>query len=151
MMNFRARMDYEQRLRRIALLSSDVLTGEVAGYIEHVATTDSVSAKRWVFNEHKALVPYLPKEFVNFALSYVITNPEEHDTLMPFRPLHSRFEEAGSLGIEERSEFSPPSALQGPFLYTLQQNEDEGLRLVQTLTNTAIKNWRVREQNRRHG
>lgn len=44
--------------------------------------------------------------------------------------------------------FSPPAPVQGPFLYLLLNNEDEGLRLVHALTNAASEKWREYEQRK---
>lgn len=52
-----------------------------------------------------------------------------------------------NFGIEDYYEvFSPPAPIQGPFLYLLNKHEDKGLRLIQTLTNSAIKQWRKNKE-----
>ncbi|MEH2250004.1 hypothetical protein [Nostoc sp.] len=48
--------------------------------------------------------------------------------------------------IVDYNAFSPPSYIHGPFLYILNKHENEGLRLIQTLINSAVIKWRESKQ-----
>jgi hypothetical protein len=132
------------RLRKIALHSADVLPHEVAAYLKAMAKHGPWTVKEAILEEYGSLVEYLPKEFVDFVLSVLIQkrqkrrNPYSSSALA--EELHARF------GIEDHGKFLPPAHVQGPFLALLLKHEDEGLRLIHTLTNTAVARWRERLQ-----
>jgi hypothetical protein len=142
--------ELEQRLRRILLCSGDVEPEMVAAYIRTVAKSDSHGAMKEVFDAFDTLAQDLPSEYVDFALEYLIEKPEERVESDPWEMPASRLDDH-ELGIEGHYEFYPTSPLRGPFLRLLRENENEGLRLIQTLANTAARNWRAREQKQRHG
>jgi len=137
-------------LRRIVLHSADVAPEKLADYIRRVAASKSHSAKREVFNEFSPLVMHLPREYVDFAIEFLIAKPEDRSAFDGWDGPSSRISDYHALGIEEHHEFYPPSPVRGPFLRLLRENEDEGLRLIQTITNRAAQNWRAREQRRRY-
>ncbi|ODH02407.1 hypothetical protein A4S05_24365 [Nostoc sp. KVJ20] len=169
------RDDYEKQLRKIVLHSADIIPEKVAEYLQEVAKYGYTDTKKEILKEYKPLVDHIPKAFVDFALDIFIKKPRmrrlpppvtsdnfeeaENSNLIKNLPSYL-FEEIvtshdyepldfGKLGIEDFMGFLPPSHVQGSFLYLLQKNEDEGLRLVQTLTNFAVSEWRKREQKAR--
>ncbi len=97
--------------------------------------------------EYRPLVDYLPKAYVDFALDVLIPQPRRRRPTSPRRRTYEREDRLGKLGIEDYRQFYPPSHIQGPFLYLLHKHEEEGLRLIHTLVNTAVQRWRQREQN----
>lgn len=169
--------DYEKRLRKILLHSADVIPDKVVEYLREVSQHGYTDTKKQILKESKLLIDYIPKEFVDFALNIFIKKPrkrryksnqisdndsliKEDSNLTPDFPCYlseeiftdEDYEPLGShkLGIEDFMDFFPPSHVQGPFLYLLQKNEDEGLRLIQTLTNIAVTKWRKQKQNSRY-
>lgn len=150
-MNYRHKKELEQRLRRIVLCSADVEPGMVTAYIKRVAESDFHGARKEVFDAYDSLAQHLAKEYVDFALEFLIEKPDEEQEYEPWGAPSSRLSDYHELGIGERYEFYPSSPVRGPFLRLLRENEDEGLRLIQTLANTAAQNWRAREQQERHG
>lgn len=146
-MSYEAQQAYQKRLRKVIFFSADVLPVEVAVYLKEIAARDSVHAIEEALETYRPLVDYLAKDYVDFALQMLIMNPEEQDThnVLPWSSfLRSYYDD---FGIDERINCSPPAHIQGPFLYLLRQNEREGLRLVQSLANTAVAVWRQREQD----
>jgi hypothetical protein len=149
-MSYRQMKEFEQRLRRILLCSGDVEPEMVAAYIRSVVKSDSHGVMKEVFDAFDSLTQDLPSEYVDFALEFLIERPEEEVKSDPWEKAASRLDD-DELGIGGHYEFYPTSPVRGPFLRLLRENEDQGLRLIQTLTNTAARNWRTREQNKRHG
>lgn len=133
----REREVYKERLRRIIFHSSDVLPERVREYIREIRTRGSWNSTKQILLEYLPLVNNLTSEFVDFFLSSLIVektnDPDDTSNTLE------------RLGISDHLEFFPPSATQGPFFYLLNYNEDEGLRLINTLTNHAVKNWRERQ------
>jgi hypothetical protein len=148
-MDYRDRKEHEQRLRRIVLHSADVAPDRVAAYIRKVAGSNSHQAQREVFKEFVPLVVYLAKDYVDFCIDFLIAKPEDRSLFDSWQGWGSRISDYHALGIEEHHEFYPPSPLRGPFLRLLRENEDEGLRLIQTIANRAAQNWRARKQHQR--
>ena len=148
----------------------------MAGYLQEVAQFGDLNTKKQVLKENRILINYIPKEFVDFALDIFIKQPRIRKRIPLYTNDHSveaedlntegsfpsyLFQQIGhsddynaldfgKLGIEDFNEFLPPAYVQGPFLYLLQKNEDEGLRLVHTLTNFAVVEWRQQEQQPRY-
>ena len=149
-MDYRERNEFKRRLRKIVLHSADVAPDEVKAYIRGVAAGESHYVKREVFKEFAPLAAHLPKEYVDFCIDFLIAKPEDRAAFDSWHGPSSRVTDYHALGIEEHDEFYPPSPTRGPFLRLLRENEDEGLRLIQTITNRAAQNWRAREQHRRH-
>lgn len=149
-MDYKERKEHERRLRTIVLRSADVAPEEVAAYIRKVAASDSHYVKREVFKEFTTLVVYLPKEYVDFCIDFLIAKPEDIADFDSWHGPSPRVSDYHALGIEEHHEFYPPSPISGPFLRLLRESEDEGLRLIQTITNKAAQNWRARQQHRRY-
>lgn len=149
-MDYRERNEFKRRLRKIVLHSADVAPDEVRAYIQGVAAGESHYAKREVFEEFPPLAVHLPKEYVDFCIDFLIAKPEDRADFDPWHGPSPRGTDYHALGIEEHHEFYPPSPIRGPFLRLLRENEDEGLRLIQTITNRAAQNWRARAQHRRH-
>jgi hypothetical protein len=149
-MRYRQIKELEQRLRGILLCSGDVEPEMVAAYIRSVSKSGSHGVMKEVFDAFDSLAQDLPSEYVDFALEFLIEKPEEEVESDPWEMSASRLDDH-ELGIEGHYEFYPTSPLRGPFLRLLRENEDQGLRLIQTLANTAARNWRAREQKQRHG
>ncbi|AOY82180.1 hypothetical protein BJP36_22000 [Moorena producens JHB] len=144
--------EYKERLRRIVLYSADILPKEVSSYLlsnYHYFDAEKDILKK--FHNYKPLVDYIPHQFVEFALDYLIKKPSvKIDYKLIYLNLSfSGVREEGwsnKLGISGDYNFIPAAPIQGPFLYLLNQNEEEGLRLVHTLVNVAIERWRHQPQ-----
>ncbi|NET54779.1 MAG: hypothetical protein F6K47_00770 [Symploca sp. SIO2E6] len=141
--------EYETHLHRIILHSADVLPKKVGTYLSELAKSRNYDSKKDVISkaqDFKPLVDSIPRAFVDFALSVLLQkpiNPENYSSI-PGRVTSSL--EDRNFGINYNWSFIPPAPVQGPFLYLLLNNEDEGLRLIHTLTNTASEKWREYEQ-----
>ncbi len=141
--------EYENRLHRIVLHSADVLPEKVRTYLSELAKSRNYDTKKDVLSslqDYKPLVDSIPREFVDFTLSVLIKKPvnPENSPSIP-RRITSSIEDR-NFGINDDLSFIPPAPIQGPFLYLLLNNEDEGLRLVHTLTNAASEKWRDYKQ-----
>lgn len=141
--------EYENRLHRIVLHSADVLPEKVGSYLGELANSGNYDAKKDVISkiqDFTPLVDSISKEFVDFVISELIQKPihPENDPSIPRRITSSR--EDRNFGINDILKFFPPAPVQGPFLYLLLKNEDEGLRLIHHLANTASEKWREYEQ-----
>lgn len=136
------RFEDEARLRSIFLHSADVAPDRVSAYIKELAEKGYRDTQRQVFRAFVPLTNYLAKDYVDFAIDYLVVKPEK-----PRGSLKGIPAEEGNLGIHEEAGFFPCNPLNGPFLYLLGVNEDEGLRLVHTLSNIASAKWRQRIQN----
>lgn len=141
--------EYENRLHRIVLHSADVLPEKVGSYLGELANSGNYDAKKDVISkiqDFTPLVDSISREFVDFVISVLIQkpiNPKNYPSI-PRRITSSS--EDRNFGINDILNFSPPAPVQGPFLYLLLKNEDEGLRLVHNLANTASEKWREYEQ-----
>jgi len=141
--------EYENRLHRIVLHSADVLPEKVGSYLGELANSGNYDAKKDVISkiqDFTPLVDSISREFVDFVISVLIQKPinPENDPSIPRRITSSS--EDRNFGINDILNFFPPAPVQGPFLYLLLKNEDEGLRLVHNLANTASEKWREYEQ-----
>ncbi len=140
---------YENRLHRIVLYSADVLPEKVGTYLSELAKSRNDDTKEDVISkiqDFKPLADSIPREFVDFVISVLIQKPinlENHPNTP--RRITSSLEDR-NFGINDNLSFMPPAPVQGPFLYLLLNNEDEGLRLVHTLTNAASEKWREYQQ-----
>jgi len=148
--------ELEHRLRRIVLHSADVLPEIVSLYLKEIIDMDDADAEEDALKNYHPLVDKIPKDFVDFACNVLIADIEQ------IKEEHSKYASqmigdsfdleiyngVYKLGIADNDEFFPPAHIQGPFLYLLNKNEDEGLRLIQTLTNTAVTRWREFQQGR---
>ncbi|MBW4593699.1 MAG: hypothetical protein KME46_12485 [Brasilonema angustatum HA4187-MV1] len=141
--------EYQNRLHRIVLHSAHVLPEIVGTYLSELAKSRNYDTKEDVISkiqDFKPLVDSIPKEFVDFGISVLIKKPinPENDPNTPRRI--TRSPEERNFGINDISNFFPPTPVQGPFLYLLLNNENEGLRLVHALTNAASEKWREYQQ-----
>ena len=137
----RERGEYLTRLRRIVIHSADVLPREVTDYLKGLAERGRWEVRKQILKDYRPLVDYLAKEYVDLLTEILIKKPRRIADSDDYG-----FEDLNELGIHDVSEFFPAAHLQGPFLYLLRRNEEEGLRLVQTLTNTAAAAWRRKMQ-----
>jgi len=135
----RSSNDDEERLRRIILNSADALPDRVASYLSGVAAQRSWPPKVQALREYRSLVDHLPRDFVDFALAVLIRRPSDDDAPTWLT------DDGDDFGVGMHVEFYPPAHIQGPFLALLRRNEDEGLRLVHGLVNTATETWRRRK------
>ena len=134
--------EYEARLRKIVLWSADVLPDEVASYIRRVAEHGYHEVTKQILNEHRPLIDNLTKEYVDFFLESMLVKTVRTSTGIPVL----NYPDPHGLGIKNDLDFHPASAAQGPFFLLLDENEVEGLRLINSLANTAVEKWRLREQ-----
>ena len=131
---------YEERLRRIILHSADVLPEEVTKYLAGVSVRPGTEPAHQALRDFKCLVDSIPKQYTDFVIS-VLLLPEDAEDYGAHSP-RDRL-----LGIRDVRDFSPESHLRGPFLYLLRKNEEQGIRLVQHLSNAAVRHWVQREQS----
>jgi len=141
--------DYETRLHRIVLHSADVLPEKVGTYLGELAKSWNNDTKKDVISEiidFQPLVDSIPKKFVDFALSVLIKQPINLEDYPHIPKRITRAREDRNFGINDVMNFRLPAPVQGPFLYLLLNNEDEGLRLVHALANVASQKWREYQQ-----
>ncbi len=136
---------------------------------------DRCDERGQILETFKPLVDHLPTLYVDFMLNELIVKPEESNkdsaqsmseqgirgamddkspALSPEQNdlrailISNHIYDMSNLGIIDRhTNYDPPAHVQGRFLWLLRSNEDEGLRLVHGLTNTATDYWRRREKN----
>lgn len=134
---------YRRRLRTILYNSSDVLPDEVSEYLLREDVKPDVAKDLLVnIQNYKPLVDHIPHQLVDFVLRELISKPSV--------PIDQNLYLFGiptpgwgqKLGIRDQNIFFPASHIQGPFLYLLNQDENQGLRLVNSLINVATERWR---------
>jgi hypothetical protein len=156
MMRYDNEKELESRLRKIVLNSADVSPEIVSAYLNEVAENGYSEVKEEVLKEYLPLIDHIPTNFVDFACRVFIADIEKYQlerSKYASQMIGDNFDldiydGIYKLGIAYDMEFFPPSHLQGPFIYLLKKNEDEGLRLIQMLTNTAILRWKEFQQGR---
>ncbi|MEA5472426.1 hypothetical protein [Spirulina sp. 06S082] len=171
----------QMRLQRIVLNSTDILPEHVIEYLDQIANSNDRDRQMDILKENfRPLCEFIPKEFVDFALEISIDKPvkrheppefsdrerkelaeqltiDENEVDLFFSEIVVEDEEEEEFpndwGIQYNSKFFPPAHVQPPFFYLLNIQEDEGLRLITTLANTAVEKWRKRElhPNTGHG
>lgn len=140
--------EYEASLHRIILNSADVLPEQVEIYLSELATSSNDETKKQVISKiqnFKPLIDSIPKEFVDFVISVLIQKPIKLKNHHYIYRITSSLEDR-NFGINHIVDFIPPASIQGPFLYLLFNNENEGIRLVHALTNAASEKWRKYKQ-----
>jgi len=141
--------EHKNRLHRIVLHSADVLPEKVSLYLSKLAKSRKYDTKKDVISKIQDFTPLvnsIPREFVDFVISVLIQKPINYDNDPSIPRRITRRQEDRNFGIEDVLNFFPPAPIQGPFLYLLLKNEDEGLRLVHALANAASEKWREYEQ-----
>lgn len=151
MTNYETLKTYKKRLRNIIFLSADVQPKQVATYLKQIATHTFTDAAEEALEAYPQLIKYIAKDYVDLALSELLVRkprkPKKNDRHDIIRWSSSLSMYYDHLGIRERIRCFPPAHIQGPFLYLLHHDEQEGLRLIHTLVNKAIGVWRQREQD----
>ena len=142
MTSYEALQGYQRRLRKIIFHSADVLPEEVATYLKDMAIHGSAHAIEEALENYRPLVDHLAKAYVDFALKVLIMKLPTEDKQDIIRWSSRLRIYHDNLGIHESIRCFPPAHIQGPFLYLLRRDEQEGLRLIQSLTNTAVEVWR---------
>ena len=138
---------YQKRLRTTIFHSADVLSEQVATYLKDIATCGSFHEIEQALATYRPLVDHLATAYVDFALEVLVMKPRYEDQQDITRWISMLRTYHDNLGIRERIRCFPPAHVQGPFLYLLRRDEREGLRLIQSLTNTAVEVWRERERD----
>jgi hypothetical protein len=141
--------EYENSLHRIVLHSADVLPQKVSFYLSELAKSRKYDTKKDVISKIQDFTPLvnsIPREFVDFVISVLIQKPINYDNDPSIPRRITRQQEDRNFGIKDVLNFFAPAPIQGPFLYLLLNNEDEGLRLVHALANTASEKWCEYEQ-----
>jgi len=139
--------EYENRLHKIIVHSADVLPDQVKSYLKELAKSTNDDIKKNLLSQiqdFKPLVDAIPKEFVDFALDILIKKPINLEDLPSYprrRSIPPSDDRWNRYSINNSFSFFPPAPIQGPFFYVLLNNEDEGLRLVHSLTNIATNKW----------
>jgi hypothetical protein len=145
MTSYEALQAYQKRLRKTIFHSADALPEQVATYLKDIAAHGSFREIEEALENYRPLVDHLAKEFVDFALAMLVMKPRNEDKrdMVRWTSMLRTFHD--NLGIRERIRCFPPAPIQGPFLHLLRHDDREGLRLIQSLTNTAVAVWRQRE------
>jgi hypothetical protein len=138
---------YQKRLRTTIFHSADVLSEQVATYLRDIAARGSYREIEQALETYRPLVDHLATAYVDFALEVLVMKPRNEDQQDMTRWTSMLRTYHDNLGIRERIRCFPPAHVQGPFLYLLHRDEREGLRLIQSLTNTAVEVWRERERD----
>ena len=136
--------EYKKRLRKIILNSADVLPEKVVDYLQKVKKNGYHDAIEQVKNGFAPLAVNLAAEYVDFFLDTTVRKKPKGTRHFAFGEFGTDEFEERELGIGGSLDYFPASPIQGPFLGLLNRNENEGLRLIQTLTNTAVARWRKR-------
>jgi len=138
------REEYESRLRSIVLHSADVLPEEVAKYLTQTQKYGDFEAQQQILKAYNPLVNHLAKDYTDFFLNLFVTKVEKR------RAARHEYEDENldADKVHLHIDFLPPAPFQGPFLYTLAHDEDEGLRLIHTLVNASTRYWRKRWKQR---
>lgn len=139
---------YEKQLHRIIVHSADVLPEQVKVYLRKLARSRNDDTKKNLISQiqdFKPLVDSVPKEYVDFVLDALIKKPISLEDL-PNYPRRRTISSSDDIwrreyGINDAFSFLPPAPIQGPFFYFLLSDEDEGLRLIHSLTNVATEKW----------
>ena len=144
---FGAHLSYENEkkletgLRQLALSSAGDAPDAVSRYLDdqladrlrlHHVREEIVS------NSAKVAV-HLPAKLVDFTLSAFIANPAGKRG----RAMDDDDGLGRGFGLADNMAFYPSSPLKPPFLVLLRNHPEEGLRLVQGLTNHATGHWRT--------
>jgi len=138
---------YQKRLRTTIFHSADVLPKQVETYLREIVVHGSYREIEQALEMYRPLVDHLATAYVDFALEVLVKKPLHNDQQDITRRLSMLRTYHDNLGIRERIRCFPPSHIQGPFLYLLRRGEQEGLRLIQSLTNTAVEVWQERERD----
>jgi hypothetical protein len=146
-MSYEEQRQYEERLRKTFLASADVLPERVSEYIRRVSERGLWDAKKQVLREYRPLVDHLTSDYVDYVINYLVSKPRR----LPDGSYVVEQEALNEFGIQDNLQFFPPSPIHPPFLYLLNKDEGEGLRLTHELTNAATRMWRLREQTTHHG
>lgn len=148
---------YENHLRKIVLHSADVLPEKVKAYLKRVLEWGNSDAVEEILRNYRVLIDYIPEEFTDFVIDVLISKPRcpitpDSDLEFAIYLAKSHLPRPDpSFGIRDKWDyelFDPPAYIQGPFLYLLTKDEDEGLRLIHTLTNAATDRWCEQAQRR---
>ena len=142
--------EYRDNLNKTIFYSADVLPKRVSNYLQEVAERDRSDEIKEVVKNYQPLADHIPKEFIDFVIGVLISKPR--CPITPRDDLEFAIYQAKSHRVKPRSIFgirgnwdyelfNPPAYIHGPFLYLLSKNENEGLRLVHTLTNAATDRW----------
>jgi hypothetical protein len=139
-LDYKERREYESRLHRIVLESADSIPIEVEAHLNECAGQGLDHQEQAILAHYTRVATQMPRAYAD-AVIRILAPPKEEE----YDAWHHSYDFFDDLGIQRGTEFFPPAPVQGPFLYLLRVNEAEGLRLIQTFTNTAIRNWRRRE------
>ena len=135
------RDEFEKKVRRLVLLSADAMPEKVLSYIKRIGRDGGYNATKEVLSQYQPLVDHLATDYVDFVLDYLFVKEDKQGRPSGYSTTYSQ-----KYGIIDNTDYFPPSHIQGPFLYLLRKNEDEGLRLIHTLTNSATAAWRAQQE-----
>lgn len=130
-----------ERLRFLILSSAKGASDKVTAYLQRVQNDDRHRGAEYIIENSALLVPHLPSELVDFMLGIMcpVTDDEDVDE---WESRSSRMLTQQTLGIDDDRLFFPAAPLRPPFFLLLGSNEEEGLRLINGLCNSAIEVWR---------
>jgi hypothetical protein len=142
--------EYRDNLNKSIFYSADVLPERVISYLKEVLEHNRSDEIEEVLKNYQPLAGHIPKEFINFVVEVLICEPRcsiASQNALEY-PIYleetNQFRSRSIFGIRDNWDyklFDPPAYIHGPFLYLLSQDENEGLRLVHTLTNAATDRW----------
>lgn len=145
----------ERYLREIIFTSGDIAPALVRDYLRSLACCNGLhDAQAQAFLSVYTLANHLPKEYVDFALTVLLQEPEcslmqSNEDIENVRRHLWRY---GFLydrgwGDEILEEFREPDADKRPFAFLLAHFPQEGLHLISTTLNTAVNRWRDRRSD----
>jgi hypothetical protein len=121
-------------LRQVLLQSGDVAPEQVSRYLQVASLRAPLDIKKTILLSYRPIVEHLASAFADFALTSFNMEQEPSDNQ---NSIDRRY------GLTRFDHLFPGTATQGPFLYLLERNEGEGLRLIHGLANRAIDHWRM--------
>lgn len=142
--------EYINNLNKTIFYSADVLPKRVISYLQGVVKRNQCDEIGGVLKNYQPLVDHISKEFVDFVIDVLISKPrcpitpQNNFEYAVYLAKSNQFKLHPIFGIRDNWDyelFNPPAYIHGPFLYLLSKDENEGLRLVHTLTNAATDRW----------
>lgn len=121
-------------LRLTLLQSGDVVPEQVSRYLRVASLRAPLDIKKTILMSYRPIVDHLAKAFVDFALTSFEMEQAPRDDQ---NTIDRRY------GLTRFDHLFPGTATQGPFLYLLERDEGEGLRLIHGLANRAVDHWRL--------
>lgn len=142
---------YFARLRDIVAASPDAIPDRIPEFLDRLRRVGrgSNEVPRWIAESPQLpLLQHTPAAYVDFVLDVLAPGWRDPATAIAEDRARLRSRRGSFYDIDEEwrrpysdSAFLHPSHLRGPFLILLNENEDEGLRLVHGLVTWTTEHW----------